>query len=98
MYNLTDGGDSICGYKFSEESRRIMKESCRKASTKKLKVIQLSLNGNFIAKYCSTRECEEVTGYKHTNIASACRGKYHKSGHKAYGYLWFYENKGNLDV
>lgn len=75
-----------------------MKESCRKASTKKLKVIQLSLNGNFIAKYCSTRECEEVTGYKHTNIASACRGKYHKSGHKAYGYLWFYENKGNLDV
>lgn len=50
------------------------------------------------AKYCSTRECEEVTGYKHTNIASACRGKYHKSGHKVYGYLWFYENKGNLDV
>lgn len=98
LYNLTDGGDSICGYKFSEESRRIMKESCRKASTKKLKVIQLSLNGNFIAKYCSARECEEVTGYKHTNIASACRGKYHKSGHKAYGYLWFYENKGNLDV
>lgn len=97
LYNLTNGGDSLSGYKFSSESKIKMKISCRKSNTKKRTVIQLNLNGVFIAKYCSTRECEDLTGFKHERISAACRGKNHKSGHKAYNYLWFYEN-WDLDV
>lgn len=38
-----------------------------------------------------------LTGFKHERIPAACRGKNHKSGHKAYNCLWFYEN-WDLDV
>lgn len=97
LYNLTNGGDSLSGYKFSSESKIKIKISCRNSNTKKRTVIQLNLNGTFLAKYCSTRECEDLTGFKHERISAACRGKNHKSGHRAYNYLWFYEDQ-DLDV
>ena len=97
LYNLTEGGDSLLGYKFSPESKKKMKASCRLGTTKKKTVIQLNLKGEFIAKYCSTRECEDLTGFKHERISAACRGKNNKSGHRAYNYLWFYEY-WDLDV
>jgi group I intron endonuclease len=50
-------------------------------------VIQLDINGNFIAEYTSIKEASQVTGTHDTGIIACCRGRYKSSG----GYKWMYK-------
>ena len=50
-------------------------------------VIQMDLNGNFIAEYHSTREAERATGTNNGNISSCCSGKVKTAG----GFQWKFE-------
>ena len=50
------------------------------------KVLQLSLTGELICEYPSTRECER-NGFNHGAVAACCRGE--KPQYK--GYIWKYE-------
>ena len=49
------------------------------------RVIQLSLSGDFIKEWPSTRECGR-NGFRHSNVAACCRGKlpHYK------GFLWMF--------
>ena len=49
------------------------------------KVLQFTLDGEFIREWESTRECER-NGYNHGNVSACCRGKYIS----AYGFKWEY--------
>ena len=49
-------------------------------------VIQTDLEGNFIARYESTKEVERVLGFENSNISKVCR----KVRITAYGYKWHY--------
>ena len=50
------------------------------------KVLQLSLTGELICEYPSTRECER-NGFNHGAVAACCRGE--KPHYK--GFIWMYE-------
>ena len=50
-------------------------------------VIQLSLNGDFIAEYISINEAGRVTKISAGHICHACKGKRHTAG----GFIWKYK-------
>ena len=50
------------------------------------RVIQSSLNNEYIAEYVSVREAGRVTGFNQSNIVKCCNGK----TKQAYGYHWRY--------
>lgn len=60
------------------------KAKIRKNSTLKKKIMQYSLDNQFIKEWDSTMEIERVLGFNHANISAVCLGK-HTS---AYGYIW----------
>lgn len=52
------------------------------------KIIQMSLNGDFIAEYESIREASDKCGAQRGHICSCCKGKRTKAG----GYTWKYKD------
>lgn len=91
-YNLTEGGDGVCGYKFSEESIIKMKQSHsgknhwnygKKNSAGKI-VLQFDLDGNFIKEYPSIAEANRQTGVASCNITQCCNNKMDSAG----DYIW----------
>ena len=61
-------------------------EAARNVLSKK--VIQFTLNNEFIAEYPSTIEAARQTGFNQRNISKACNGKL-----KTYkGYVWKFKN------
>lgn len=50
-------------------------------------VYQYTKDGQFVAKYQSTKEIERQLGYKNQAISAYCRGKQKT----AYGYFWSYQ-------
>lgn len=83
---------------FAEKMRRINAERCKKESWKIAQrnaqrvnsnckpVIQLSLSGEFIAKYHSTSEAFRQTGIPCQNIGQVCLKRIRQAG----GYIWRY--------
>lgn len=65
----------------TEEARRKMSEAQPKKA-----VIQYTLNGEFVAKYSSTKDAERQTGVNSGNISLCCQGKRPTAG----GYKWAY--------
>lgn len=53
-------------------------------------VVQLSLDGEFVAKYFSMKDAEKVTGIK--NISNCCCGRYKTAGGFIWKYVEEYEN------
>lgn len=51
------------------------------------KIIQFTMDMNFIREYDYIREAEKITGIKSQNIGMACMGKYKQSG----GFIWRYK-------
>ena len=47
-------------------------------------ICQYTLDGEFIKEWESMRELERQTGFAHSNISKACKGKYKQF----YGYVW----------
>lgn len=54
------------------------------------KVLQYSLNGEFLEKYSSANQASLITGIDHWSICACCRGEYRQAG----GYQWkYFEDK-----
>lgn len=92
--------ESLEGHEVSEETKKKISESNKgkvksenhknklRDSHEKKKVVQLSLNGEFIKVWESTREPNKE-GFDHRHIIKCCKGK--SKTHK--GYKWmYYEN------
>ena len=83
-YNMTKGGDGICGYKHSEEIKHKMSEDRKgenhwnygnlnnKTSDS---ILQFDLDFNFIKEWPSMSEIERELGYKVSNISRCCANK-----------------------
>jgi group I intron endonuclease len=53
------------------------------------KVLQYSLNGEFLEEYSSANQASLITGIDHGSICACCRGKYQQAG----GYQWKYSEE-----
>lgn len=83
-YNLTDGGDGVLGYKFSEETRKKLSEARSgekhwnygnyNNSTSK-PVLQFDLDFNFIKEWPSCAEVQRQLGINSNNISRCCDNK-----------------------
>lgn len=72
---------------YSDEKRKfIARENGKKASRS---VMQFSLDGNFIEKYCSGKDAHKQTCINHSHIMECCSGKRKTAG----GYVWKYEKE-----
>ena len=72
-------------YENRNKNRKHAKELAAKNHEKmKIKVMQRTLSGEFVAEYNSMREAEEKTGIPIQNISSVTSGKRRSAG----GYIW----------
>lgn len=96
---ITTGSDKLiwwkcsdCNYEWrtSVANRNNQRTGCPKCAKKRTaqalshRVIQLSLDNNVIAEYCSLAEAEKQTGIGHGQISRVCGGKRKTAG----GYIW----------
>lgn len=88
------------GIKLSDEHKKKISEGNKgkkrsdewKAALAKRKgkaVVQLTLDGDFIAVYPSAREAERKTGVGYSSICCCCNKKFKTSGN----YLWYFESE-----
>lgn len=75
-----DGNYTFANCKFIEHKINSAKDISKT-------VLQYDLKGNFIKKWCSTREAARQLKLTSTNIASCARGKLKKSQ----GFIWRYK-------
>ena len=88
--HLTGENNPFYGKQHSEETKKIISEKAKERyrlygpnpNRHMICVIQLSLDGEFIAEYPSMKEAERITGVK--NISNCCRGYYQSAG----GFKW----------
>lgn len=84
---------------FPEKTRRKMRDSYnplksywygRKSEdfSKSRKVIQLTMDGEYVAEFGSLKQAQDQTGAKYTHISSCCSGKRKSAG----GYKWTYKS------
>jgi group I intron endonuclease len=83
-YNMTKGGDGICGYKHSKEVKHKMSEDRKGENhwnygnlnnpTSSI-ILQFDLDFNFIKEWPSMSEVERELGYKANNISRCCSNK-----------------------
>lgn len=79
--------DNLLARPASENRTRISEKGKMKQSDIHRKsVIQLSLDGNFVAEYSSTIEAGKQLGINHRNIASCCRGERKSAGGSIFKY------------
>ena len=87
---LTGENNPFYGKQHSDETRKILSEKAKERyklygpspNRHMTCVVQLSLDGEFIAEYPSMKEAEKITGV--TNISNCCRGYYQSAG----GFKW----------
>ena len=102
-YNITNGGDGIRGFKFSNASKIKMREShlgqivihtdetkrkCRYNQPRQRKVIQLDINNIEIAEYNSLGEAFRITNTPTQNIWKCCNNLRNSAG----GFIWKYKD------
>lgn len=58
------------------------------------KVLQYSLNGEFLEKYSSANQASLITGIDHWSICACCRGEYRQAG----GYQWKYSEDKEKEI
>lgn len=59
---------------------------------KKVKVLQLTLDGVPLASYNSANEAEKVTGISRGSILRCCKGKVKRAGN----FIWRYKNGNRI--
>lgn len=79
------------------EDEKLYAETCSRCKANGAKaakpVVQLTLSGEVVAKFCNAHEAERETGIRNGNISSCCRGKARTAG----GYKWRYAIEDNND-
>ena len=60
--------------------------------SKGYRVIQYSLEGNYLSTYDSANQASSITGVDHWSICACCRNEYKHAG----GYQWKYENSDKI--
>ena len=79
--------ESMTGIVFTEEHKKKISESMTgKHNRPQKSVLQLSINGEFIAEYPSIMEAERQTGCNPSHICQCCKEKLKSAG----GYVWRY--------
>lgn len=58
------------------------------------KVLQYSLNGEFLEEYSSANQASLITGIDHWSICACCRGEYRQAG----GYQWKYSEDKEKEI
>lgn len=100
-YNCTNGGDAFggkgednywYGKRRTEENKKRISETlkktrCEKGNPRAKSVIQLKLNGEFVAEFESAVQAGKSINRDSDLINACCRQK----RHTAYGYLWLYK-------
>lgn len=78
------------------ELREKAKENLLKYAVESLKkkVIQLTLDGEYVSEYESMSEAERQTGINHRNISMVCSGKRKTAG----GYKWILKECGSTTI
>lgn len=80
-YNLTSGGDGICGFKFSEESKKKMSENRtgekhwnynNTNGSNSVCILQFDLDFNLIKEWPSAAEVGRQLNFKDSNIIRCC--------------------------
>ena len=85
-YNISSYSSHHCNH--SKKTKRKMSEAKIGNHNRPQKsVLQLSINGEFIAEYPSTREAERQTGISNSNICQCCKGNRKSAG----GFIWKYK-------
>lgn len=59
------------------------------------KILQYSLNGDFIKEWCSQKEIERKLGFKQSNISYACLDT---TTHQMFGFMWLKKECDNYDI
>lgn len=89
-YNVSTGGRNGSGVYPSDETRKKMSESGlgkrKNRPDQSKRVLQYTLDGQFVKEYPSIMEAERQTGINSGNISSCCSGKHKSSG----GSIWKY--------
>lgn len=80
--------DVQIGKKLSEETKRNISKSLMTMDDgcNRKKIVQLSLNGDFIRTWNSASEASRTLGFSRSAITAVCRGRYSTSG----GFKWVY--------
>lgn len=99
-YNLTDGGDGICGFKFSKESRERMSNRVSgenhpnfgKRGLRGIKLLQYSLSGEFIAEYPNATIAGETLSVHKSSV-----GKASIKGGTCANSIWIKESEFSID-
>lgn len=94
-YNLLEGGSSFRNWKKTQEQVKKQRLSLIEyykthENPNAKKVLQYSLEGEFIKEWNSASEAETSLGYMSGNVSNVCRGL----GKSAMGYMWKYK-EGN---
>lgn len=80
----------LYGKHLSEEiKKKISKAKIGKPSHRKKKVIQYTLNGDFIKEWDSATEAERILNINHSQISAVCKGRHKSTG----GYIWRYKEE-----
>lgn len=74
-----------CNYNSSEVQKNSLKNLNQK---RKKKVVQLTMNGEFIKNWESITEVKKILNINTSNISSCCKNKYNHAG----GFKWMYLN------
>lgn len=99
------GNKNLLGKHFSEETKLKMSLSHygsknqfygkhhteESLSKMRQKIIQLDKNGNFIKKFNSLTEAQNITGISLRHISDVCHGRHKTAG----GYKWIFDNNNN---
>lgn len=97
-YNCTDGGGGVSGRKASVETRQKISERAKERFLipqnnpyygKGEPVVQLSINGEFLAEYVSASEAAKVNGFWEGAIRTSC----HSGLGHPYGYIWLFKKE-----
>jgi group I intron endonuclease len=98
-YNMTDGGEGLLGYRYTEETKLKMSKSAKirgflPETHKKaiesisIPVVQLGLEGNLIKRWNSAHETTDFN-FNGSNIGQCCKKQ--RVTHK--GFIWLYESE-----
>lgn len=87
------------GHKFTEDQRKKRSEACKGKFSgsnnpnygKGIAVVQLTLDGEFIAKYHNIKAAGEAVGINPSHISAVC--KHQKKYNTAGGYKWMYNEE-----